>query len=53
MVLADPLTKAMSSERLTNTMMTGVFDMKPIAESLMIEEKNRACRKAVKQAAKD
>ena len=52
-MLAGPLTKAMSSERLTNTMMTGVFDMEPTAESLMIKEKNGACRKAVKQAAED
>ena len=48
-MLADPLTKAMSCERLTETMMTGRFDMRPTAESLMIKEKNRACRKASKK----
>ena len=52
-MLADPLTKAMSSDRLTRTMMTGVFDMRPTAESLMIKEKNRACRKAQKKSTKE
>ena len=47
-MLADPLTKAMSCDRLSSTMKTGLFDMRPTAESLMIKEKNRACRKAAK-----
>ena len=48
-MLADPLTKAMSCDRLSSTMKTGLFDMRPTAESLMIKEKNRACRKASKK----
>jgi hypothetical protein len=47
-MLADPLTKAMAPDRLVQTMMTGRFDMRPTDESLMIKEKNRACRKAAK-----
>ena len=47
-MLADPLTKAMSCDRLSSTMMTGRLDLRPTAESLMIKEKNRACRKASK-----
>ena len=51
-MLADPLTKSMSSDRLVERMMTGCFDMRPTDESLMIKEKNRARRKAAKQTAK-
>ena len=51
-MLADPLTKAMSSERLDATMATGHWDLRPTAESLMIKEKNRALRKAGKRDAK-
>ena len=51
-MLADPLTKGMSTSRLDTTMSTGVFDMRPTAESLFIKEKNRACRKAAKEQAK-
>jgi len=47
-MLADPLTKAMAPDRLINTMMTGVFDMRATAESLMIKEKNRKARKSAK-----
>ena len=47
-MLADPLTKAMKSDRLQQTLKTGVFDLRPTAESLMINEKNRACRTAAK-----
>jgi len=50
-MLADPLTKMMSSDTLNKIMMTGQFDMRPTAESLMIKEKNRACRKKAKQSA--
>ena len=49
-MLADPLTKTMSSESMVNTMMTGRFDMRHTAQSLMIQEKNRACRKAAKKS---
>ena len=52
-MVADPLTKAMQGDRLTAVMMTGQLDLRPTAESLMIKEKNRASRKAVKQNAKD
>ena len=48
-MIADPLTKAMATDRLDRTMSTGLFDMRPTAESLMIKEKNRACRKAQKK----
>ena len=47
-MLADPLTKAMHPERLVQTMMTGMFDMRATAESLMIKEKNRLSRKKAK-----
>ena len=48
-MLADPLTKAMSCDRLSSTMSTGIFDMRPTAESLMIKAKNRASRQAAKK----
>ena len=51
-MLADPLTKSMSSDRSVEGMMTGRFDMGPTAETLMIKEKNRACRKAAEQTTK-
>tara|TARA_B110000261_G_scaffold134049_1_gene151081 strand:+ start:157 stop:645 length:489 start_codon:yes stop_codon:yes gene_type:complete len=51
-MLADPLTKAMKSDRLQQTLKTGLFDLRPTAESLMIKEKNRACRKAAKTKGK-
>ena len=51
-MLADPLTKSMSSDRLVEVMVAGRFDMPPKAESLMIKEKNRACRKGAKQTTK-
>ena len=44
-MLADPLTKAMSEDRLLKTFMTGVFDLQPTAESLIVKSKNRAARK--------
>ena len=37
---------------MVNAMMTGRFDIRPTAESLMIKEKNRASRKATKKATK-
>ena len=47
-MLADPLTKSMSCDRLASTMRTGLFDMRPTPESLMIKAKNRAARQASK-----
>ena len=47
MMLADPLTNAMDAERLVRTVLTGKFDIRPTAESLMAKEKNRFARKAV------
>ena len=47
-MLADPLAKAMAADRLVATMETGLFDIRPTAESLMIKEKNRVARKAVR-----
>ena len=44
-MLADPLTKAMPTDTMVRTLMTGKFDMRPTEESLMIKEKNRASRK--------
>ena len=41
-MLADPLTKAMKTDRLDETLRTGRFDLRPTAESLMIKERNRA-----------
>ena len=47
-MLADPLTKSMNSDAMGKVMMTGVFDMKPTEESLMIKEKNRLSRRKAK-----
>ena len=49
-MISDPLTKVMNSDRLTQTFMTGVFDMVPTPESLMIKEKNRLLRQAKKDS---
>ena len=49
-MLSDPLTKDMNSDRLTQTFMTGVFDMVPTPESLMIKEKNRLLRRSKKDS---
>ena len=38
-MLSDPLTKSMSSDTMVRTMMTGIFDMRPTPESLMMKEK--------------
>ena len=51
-MLADPLTKAMNTEKLIQTMMTGEFDLKATLESLVIKEKNRLTRKAAKETIK-
>ena len=47
-MISDPLTKVMNSNRLTQTFMTGLFDMNPTPESLMVKEKNRLQRRAKK-----
>ena len=49
-MIVDPLTKNMNPDRLIQTLSTGYFDMRPTAESLMIKQKNRALRKAAKNA---
>ena len=48
-MLADPLTKAMHAESMVHTFMTGKYDLRPTAESLMIKEKNRMARKNAKK----
>ena len=51
-MLADPFKKAMNAERSVATTETGNFDIRPTSESLMIKEKNRVARKAVKDKEK-
>ena len=51
-MIADPLTKTMSATRLEDTMETGILDLRPTAESLMIKAKNRASRKKTRDNAK-
>ena len=48
-MLSDPLAKVMHSDRLLNTLMTGIFDMRPTPEGLMIKAKNRELRRAKKE----
>jgi len=43
-MLADPLTKVMAADRLMQAFATGIFDMRPTEESLMIKSRNRASR---------
>ena len=52
-MLADPLNKVMSSERLGGTMMNGLSDMRPTAEILAIKARNRRARQAKKDEDKD
>ena len=40
-MLADALTKTMATTQLDATMSTGIFDLKPTAESLMIKDKKQ------------
>ena len=49
-MIADPLTKAMSCDRLSRTLRTGILDLKPTEESLYIKEKNKAVRKKAREA---
>ena len=44
-MIADPLTKTMAATRLEDTLMTGLLDLRPTEESLLIKAKNRASRK--------
>ena len=46
------MTKNMAPDRMVACMETGVFDMKPTSESLMVKEKNRALRKNTKSKMK-
>ena len=51
-MIADPLTKAMSCERLSNMLSTGILDLNPTQESLIIKAKNKLLRKKTKEAKK-
>ena len=48
-MIADPLTKTMAATRLEDTLMTGLLDLRPTEESLLIKAKNRASRKKTKE----
>ena len=52
-MVADPLTKAMSAERLDAMLRTGVLDLTPTPESLFIKEKNKVVRKNAKEKKKN
>ena len=47
-MIADPLTKTMAATRLEDTLTTGLLDLRPTEESLLIKAKNRASRKKTK-----
>ena len=51
-MIADPLTKAMSCERLSKMLSTGILDLNPTQESLIIKAKNKLLRKKTKEAKK-
>ena len=48
-MLADCLTKTLTSGRLSEMMSTGIFDMRPTEESLAIKAKNRKWRASKKE----
>ena len=48
-MVADPLTKAMISDRLADMLRTGVLDLTPTPESLFIKEKNKVVRKNARE----
>ena len=48
-MLSDGLTKTMTSCRLTETLSTGIFDMRPTGESLALEAKNRKWKELKKE----
>ena len=52
-MIADPLTKVMKADRMIRAVSTGIFDLTPTAESLMIKEKNRTARKAKRESEKE
>ena len=47
-MIADPLTKAMISQRMELILMNGQLDLRPTPESLMIKGKNRNLRQEAK-----
>ena len=47
-MIADPLTKTMACQRLEDTLMTGLLDLRPTEESLMIKARNRATHQKAK-----
>ena len=51
-MIADPLTKAISCERLSKMLSTGILDLNPTQESLIIKAKNKLLRKKTKEAKK-
>ena len=51
-MIADPLTKAMSCERLSKMLSTGILDLNPTEESLIIKAKNKLLRRKAKEAKK-
>ena len=51
-MIADPLTKAMSCERLSKMLSTGILDLNPTEESLIIKAKSKLLRKRAKEAKK-
>ena len=51
-MVADPLTKAMSADRLGTMLQTGVLDLTPTPESLFIKEKNKVVRKNAREKKK-
>ena len=51
-MVADPLTKAMSCERMSRMLSTGIMDLNPTQESLIIKAKNKLLRKKAKDAKK-
>ena len=51
-MIADPLTKNMAPDVLVNAMTTGVMDLRPTEESIMIKERNRVARKEAKERQK-
>ena len=48
-MIADPFTNTMAATRLEDTLMTGLLDLRPTEESLLIKAKNRASRKKTKE----
>ena len=51
-MIADPLTKAMSCDRLAKMLSTGILDLTPTEESLIIKAKNKLLRKKARDVKK-